>query len=157
MNQYNNRRNPEPCPVRSLYETTGAIHVRLRVANTKPSGYKSCMPDHLREWLDVIEVTADSIKVHHAYQDTGWSPPTAKEITEHDRMQGYILSLGVYCQDKGIPWVSRAVAKSWPHHPMTGRPLISGRKLAKKLQCNYETLRRWKEDGLDIIRQKFFF
>lgn len=83
----------------------------------------------------------------------GYSPvelnkvlPSAKEITLMDLMLPLISS---------IPQEKMLIRKIIGHRMLwnTDRDVSiwSYRKLGKKLHCNYKALKRWEEEGVDII------
>lgn len=131
--------------VKRRIEEAGRTALMLPGGQIGPTGYKSCWPDYVRRFEDMVGV------LHRNKRTKLMATP--RQIDEYDEVEIWLAGLKRHCDRKKIPHVSRAVGYGMLRRP-SGRRVYSWRKVAKKLHCNHKTARVWYESGIDIITKQ---
>lgn len=128
----------------------------------RPTGYPSAWPQHLREFIDTIEVVQELnekgemravLKV--IKQDAG-KPKIRASMRQINEMNEVIFNwlprLSAQCLAKKTPWVARCTALAILHHPDTDKRVWSWAKLAEHFkQKSRQTPSNWYDDGVRIL------
>lgn len=147
--------------VKRLLESSGRTLMMLP-DNTRPQGYPTAWPEHLREWIDTVQVVleADSngierpvLKVIRPEAAQVRFLPTMRQITEMETVIfNWYPQLAAACCVRKIPYVARCTGLASLHYPDTGKRVWSWSRLAKHFkQKSRQTPKNWYEDGVNIL------
>ena len=109
----------------------------LRVPGLWPAGYRSGMPDVLRDIEDMRWV------------DAGEGPrpqPGPQAVARMDRMLAWVRLI-----PEGRPEVRRAVALRSLNHPLSEKEILGWRRIGELLGCSHTQAGRWFDQGIDHI------
>lgn len=127
----------------AVMESAGQTLSMLHVPGCWPAGFRSCMPDYMQEFSDLIGVSIEPTPAK--------MQATIKQVNELETAFGWMVSLGSYCRGRQTLYVAKTVAMAFPRHPDTGRQKISWRKMSARFGCSDKTVKSWYEDGIKII------
>jgi hypothetical protein len=123
--------------VAAVLERAGQTLLCLPIAGARPSGYRSNMPDIVREVTEA-----------YGYSDEMVRPPVPSPaaISEMDRVLGWVSLIP---QERFV--IRRVVQCRALVNPRTGRHVYSWRKLAIFLHCDLRAAQRWHAEGIATI------
>lgn len=130
--------------IKVIVESAGRTLSMLPNTGVWPAGYRSCWPEYIREWGDMIEAPKE------------YNPqrirPTLPQMNELDQVEDWIVGLANHCKIRHRTEISRTVAAAMLHHPfIEGRRIYSFRKLGKMFGTSNHTAKGWYMHGLRII------
>ena len=128
--------------VAAIVESAGRTIMMLPAQGTRPTGYKSCLPEHLIEFEDLIGVDVQTKVKYRA---------TLDQMNELSQAQEWISLLARYCRIKRMPQVARAVAYGMLHYPDTEKRVYGWSKLARKMHCSHTAAKSWYEQGIEVL------
>lgn len=138
--------------VKNTIERAGRTLAMFPRGFGKPMGYKSCLPEPLREMVIYVNEDGKGLEIILPEPEAMKARASIREVTELDTVIGWIQDYALYCRAKNIR--KGCIDVMWLgmlHHPASGRRLYSWRKLAKKMGVAEITIRRWYSDGIDRI------
>ncbi len=126
--------NPEQVVTR--LREAGLTLARLHVQGVFPAGYRSCMPETLRDPEDLL----------HA--ETNLRPPPAhpSDITRMDQALSWIRLI-----PDEMAVHRRIVGCRCLMHPISERLLFSWRRLGREFHLDHKTVKEWHEHAIRII------
>lgn len=109
----------------------------LQVAMVRPSGFRSGMPEVVREWDE-----------SYGWDGAPCRPgrPSPSEIAAMDQALGWI---NLISDDKRV--LRRIVGARSHTHPQTGRHLFSWRRIAMLVGASHVAVARWHGQGIGMI------
>lgn len=130
--------------VEAKLESAGRTMMMLHVPGCWPAGYRSCNPEVVRDFADMIGVPHDD------------SPQKMRastaQVTEYEEVMGWIQSLAEYCKQRKMIYVARAVCHAMPRKVMTGKRVNSWRAIGRRFGgVDHKTAKSWYEEGVSII------
>ena len=128
--------------VNAVLASAGRTIMMLPAQGSRPSGYKTCLPEHLVEFEDLIGVNVETKVRFRA---------TLEQINELDQVMEWLTLLSRYCRIKRMPQVARAVAYGMLHYPDSEKRVYGWSKLGRKLKCSHTTSKTWYEQGIEIM------
>lgn len=130
--------------IKAKLESAGRTMMMLPATGTRPKGYVSGWPEIVREFADMIEAPKDnSPTIMRA---------TMTQMNELEEVEGWLVALAVTCREKRIPYVAKVVGLASLRWPLSERPVFTWAKLGRKMHVSPQTIRRWHDDGVDMIR-----
>lgn len=141
----NNReqQNAEIAYIRTKLESAGTTMMMLPPTGTKPRGYTSGWPEIVRDFADLIGAPKENSAVQPR--------ATMRQMNELAEVEEWIVALSNYCKRHRIPWVAKATGLACLRWPLSERPVFRYAKLAKKFDVSSQTIRRWYDQGIEII------
>ncbi|MBL4761270.1 MAG: hypothetical protein JKY93_01055 [Gammaproteobacteria bacterium] len=130
--------------IKVIVESAGRTLTMLPNTGAWPAGYRSCWPEYIREWGDLIEAPKE------------FNPqrirPTVAQMNELETVEDWIVGLANHCRRRHRTEISRCVAAAMLHHPfIEGRRIYSFRKLGNMFGTSNHTVKKWYMEGLHII------
>lgn len=130
--------------VKAKMESAGRTMMMLQVPGCWPAGYRSCNPEIVRSFADMIGVA-----------DDGEMPrvrASLAQIEEFEEVMRWVWALSAYCQKKGCIYVARSVCYALPRRVVDGRRKNSWRAIGRRFDgVHHETVKTWYEGGISII------
>lgn len=118
----------------------------------RPADARASWPDTMREMTVVVDEPGRSIEIIMPDAEIIRRQATIAEVTELDRVIGWIQDYALNCRVRGIRvGVVNSVWLGMLHGPVSGRRLLSWRKIGKRLGVSRETARRWYDQAIDRI------
>lgn len=123
--------------VAAALERAGRTLLSLPITGARPSGYRSNMPEIVREVTEA-----------YGYSEEMARPPVPSPaaVSEMDRVLGWVSLIP---QDKFV--IRRVVQCRALINPRTGRHIYSWRKLGTFLHCDLRAAQRWHAEGIATI------
>lgn len=130
--------------VELMMERAGRTLMMLQVRGCWPAGYRSCNPEVVRSFSDFIGVEPDG--------EMPKMRANAKQVSEFEEVMGWIQMLALYCRNKNMIYVARAVCHALPRKVMDGKRCNSWRSIGKRFGGrDHKTVKSWYDDGVSII------
>lgn len=131
--------------IKAKLESAGKTMMMLPATGTKPKGYASGWPEIVREFADMIEAPKQNTQTPIR--------ATMSQMNELNEVEGWIVKLGAHCREQRIPHVSKTVAALSLRWPVSDKPVFTASKYARIMGKSHTTIKRWHDDGIDIIRR----
>ena len=132
--------------IKAKLESAGRTMMMLPATGTRPAQHRSGWPEILREFSDMIEAPKENTKPKMR--------ATLEQMNDLEEVEDWIFALFRYTNEKGIPWVSKAVVMGMLHWPFSERRVFSWRKIGNKMGVTGQTVSNWYNQGIDIICDK---
>ena len=130
--------------VKVVVESAGRTIMMLPSAGCFPAGYRSCLPDHIQEFADLIEAPKVNTPVRLR--------PTMKQMNELEMVADWQVHLSKHCRQNKIQHIAATVAMAMLHRPtIDGRRVYSWRKLGHVFDISHTQVKNWYNEGLQII------
>lgn len=140
-----------PDQVQAIVESAGRTMMMLPRGFGSPQGHRSGWPETLKEMMVFMNEEGDGLEIIMPEIERVRLKPSLRQMNELEMVLDWLVYLGAHCRDRKIPWVATTVWCGMLHHPITGRKIFSGRRLARKFHVSEASVRRWYSDGIDII------
>lgn len=118
-------------------EEAGRTLAALPITGARPVGYRSNMPDVVREFTEAYGYSVETLRP---------AAPSSRAISEMDEALSWISLIP---KDKFV--VRRVLQCRAMIHPLNGRHIFSWGKLAKHLHCDFRAAQRWHAEGIATI------
>jgi len=116
----------------------GRTLMRTPATGTKPQGHKSNWPEIVREAQEAYGYTEEK---------PIWGRPTMAQITRMEEVMDWLLLIE-------NPKTRSIVIARMLTHPLDDTPILSWRRLGRKINKNYQTVRNWYFEGVSEMTKK---
>ena len=121
----------------SCLEQAGRTLLSLPIPGARPSGFRSNMPEVIRQYNE---------SYGHEAESPSAAIPSNREISRMDQVLSWVRLIP---EDQFI--VRRVVQCRSLTSPITGRHLFTWSRVGTHLRCDYRAAQRWHAEGIAII------
>ena len=133
--------------IQAHVEAAGKTIMMLPGAGAWPAGYRSCLPDYVYEFSDLIESPKETSPVPLR--------ASSRQMDDLSMVEDWIVYLAQHCKDRQITHVARAVSMGMLHYPRSGKRFLSFRKMADQMGASHPTVKKWYMDGIGIMQNHY--
>lgn len=125
-------------------ESAGITLGMLHVPGVRPGCHRSCIPEVVRDFADMIGVKPDT--------KPPMIRPSTRQVSEFEEVMDWLADLAGYCNQHRMQYVARAVCYALPRRVSTGKRINSWRGIAAKFDgISHNTAQNWYNQGISII------
>lgn len=140
----NGLRGLDAALVKAKMESAGVTLMMMHVPGCWPAGYKSCVPEVVRDFADMIGVKPDT--------KPPMIRPSSRQVSELEDVMSWVVDLAQHCKDRNMTYVARTIVYALPRRVSTGKRINSWRGIAEKFdRVSHHTVQSWYEQGISII------
>jgi len=130
--------------VEAIVISAGTTEHMLSPNGTRPSGYKTCVPESAKDFGDMIGQEPITMVTVRATQE---------QMTEYEMVEKWQAALSSYCKRHRMPYVARTVLYLRGRDPITGKRMNKISRLMENriLLGSRPTIYRWYGTGIDLL------